>query len=133
MIKTKNKRILPSAFWFLITFLSATMLIRGIWAMTQPWGKLYQKIFAWLFFFVCFIVILYKFIASRSASGSLLAGEKMQHLMYGIMSATFVLGGIFILFIGKSEIAYGHFSAYYSLSSVVFTILEITKKQIRNE
>jgi hypothetical protein len=103
MIKTNSKRILPSAFWLLITLLSATMLIRGIWAMTQPWGMIYQKVFAWFFFFVCFLFSFYRLIASRTSSESQWASEKIQNLMYGIVSITFGVGGIFILLIGESK------------------------------
>lgn len=102
MTKTKNKGLLPSAFWLFITVLSATMLIRGIWAMTQPWGNLYQQMFGWFFFFVCFIFSLYNFLASRATSASVLSGDKMKHFVASIMSATFVLGGVLVLVIGKS-------------------------------
>jgi hypothetical protein len=102
MTSTKNKKVFFSTIWLLMTFLSAAMLIRGIWAMTQPWGLLYQKIFAWLFFFVCFMFSLYKFIASRTASG-LWSSERMRNHIYGIMSVFFVLGGVFVLLIGNSK------------------------------
>lgn len=71
--------------------------------MAQSWGNIYQKIFAWLFFFVLFLVSAYKFKAARSTSTSPWNGEILQHLMYGIVSVTFVVGGAFILLIGNSK------------------------------
>jgi phosphatidylglycerophosphate synthase len=79
------------------------MLARGMWAMTEPWGLLYKKLFAWLFFFICFLFSLYKFIVSRASSGSHWTTQKMQNLMYSIMSLTFVVGGIFLFLVGEPK------------------------------
>jgi hypothetical protein len=79
------------------------MLIRGIWAINQPWGKLYQKLFAWCFFLICFLFSFYKFIFARATSGSQWTTKKIQNLIYGIVSITFFVGGIFVLLIGKAQ------------------------------
>jgi len=95
----KYKGLLPS----LIAVLGAIILIRGIWAMTQPWGNIHQQIFAFLFFFVLFIFALYKVKEATSTSGSPWNSEIMQNFTHVILSVAFVLAGVFVLLTGTSE------------------------------
>jgi len=71
-------------------------LARGVWALNQPWGITYQKIFALIFFFIFWVVSIFLLIQHKLHLDPHMM-EKSKWLSVAMVSATFVVGGIFIL------------------------------------
>jgi hypothetical protein len=95
------KRI-PRLIWLIPAILSPILLIRGIWALQQPWGVAYQKIIAMGFFLVLWLVSLY-FLFQNKFELTPREQEKGNYIFQMIGSGAFVLGGIFMIAIKPEE------------------------------
>jgi hypothetical protein len=111
----KNLKKLSVSLWLIPAILCPLLLIRGIWALTQPWGVPYQKLLGLAFFSIMWIVSLY-FLFQHKLKLTAREQEKRKWLFHGIASATFVLGGIFIIIIKPDQWIQG------GLAVGVFTI-----------
>lgn len=92
--------------WVIVAVLGPFMFIRGIWSLFQPWGSVYQKLVALAFFLVMWLVAIY-FIFEKKLKLTEREKEKRQHLLYLVISLTFVIGSIFIIVIKPQEAVTG--------------------------
>ena len=87
---------LARVLWLVIAILGPILLVRGMWALQQPWGVQYQKIFALGFFFILWIVSIF-FLFQDKFDLTAIEREKAKWLFYCILCTVFVQGGIFII------------------------------------
>ena len=102
--------------------LTPFLLIRGIWALQQPWGVQSQKIGGLVFFCVLWIVSLYFLFEKKLTKKLNLPAreeEKRKWTLHAIGSAVFILGGIFIMAIRPEKWGIGTSSvAFFGLCLV---------------
>ncbi len=107
---------LSMLFWLISAVLTPFLLIRGIWALQQPWGVQSQKIGGLVFFFILWVVSLYFLLENKLTKNLNLTareGEKWKCAILAIGSAAFVLGGIFIIMIKPEKWGIGALSAVF--------------------
>ncbi len=113
---------LKMLFWLIPAVLSPFLLIRGIWALQQPWGVKSQKIGGLVFFFILWVVSLYFLFEKKLTKNLNLTAreeEKRKWTFRAIGSAAFVLGGIFIIAISPEKWVIGVSAiAFFSLCLV---------------
>jgi hypothetical protein len=105
--------------WLVPAILCPFLLIRGTWALQQPWGVQYQKIGGLFFFFTLWIVSLYFLFEKKLTKSLKLTAreeEKRKWTIHAIGSAAFVLGGIFIIIIRPEKwVIVGLSTGFFSL------------------
>jgi hypothetical protein len=102
--------------WLVPAVLTPYLLIRGIWALQQPWGVQSQIIGGLVFFFILWIVSLYLLFAKTLAKNLNLTAreeEKRKWTFHAIGSAAFVLGGIFLITIKPENWGIGSLSVVF--------------------
>jgi hypothetical protein len=99
--------------------LGPILLVRGIWALQQPWGVTYQKIVGLIFFFILWLVSLLLLFHHKLPLEARLI-ENGKWLFIAIGSATFILGGIFVIGIHPEQWIKGILSiGFFGLCFVV--------------
>ena len=97
---TPKPRLVSKLYWFFLLCLGFFMILRGLWALSQPWGVVEEKVFGMAFFSICFLWILYQFLHALNPASKGFFTILSPDLVSAIGCFAFVAGGIFLFVIG---------------------------------
>jgi hypothetical protein len=116
--------------WLACAVLSPILLIRGMWALNQPWGVPTQKIGGLIFFLILWIVSLYFLFDNKFTKYQKLTAreeEKRKWMFHIIGNSAFVLGGIFIISVRPEKLVIGASSAAFFGLGLLVSIIKYKK------
>ena len=91
------RQIWGGALWAIVAVLGIVMIGRGAWALLQPWGNAWHKLFGIGFVMCVTAIALYRVIAVTARPTSLLSSPPVEGLVYSAASLLFVVAGFFIV------------------------------------
>ena len=128
--KETSLKNLSMLFWLIPAILTPFLLIRGIWALQQPWGRQSQVIGGLVFFFILWVVSLYFLFEKKLTKYLNLTAreeEKRKWVLHAIVSATLVVGGIFIIIISPEKWGIGALSIVFFGLCLINAIRQYSK------
>lgn len=93
---TPKPRLVSKLYWGFLLCLGFFLISRGLWALSQPWGVVEDKVFGLAFFSICFLWILYQFLHALNPDSKGFFTILSPDLVNAIGCFSFVAGGIFL-------------------------------------